>query len=135
MNPNVKRVVFEKLSKKKNIKLIDAQPYTHFSYLLSKCYFVLTDSGGIQEEAPSLKKPVLLMRNETERPEAIDAGVVKLVTSNREHIFENCSKLLLDRVAYEKMATQNNPYGDGMASNKICNILEKIYREQFNHTF
>ena len=95
-------------------------------YLMEKAYLILTDSGGIQEEAPSLGRPVLVMRNVTERPEGIEAGVVKLVGTNKDKIVAETQGLLDDREAYEEMARASNPYGDGKAAERIVNILENI---------
>ena len=95
-------------------------------YLMEKAYLILTDSGGIQEEAPSLGRPVLVMRNVTERPEGIEAGVVKLVGTNKDRIVAETQGLLDDREAYEEMARASNPYGDGKAAERIINILENI---------
>jgi len=95
-------------------------------YLMEKAYLILTDSGGIQEEAPSLGKPVLVMRNVTERPEGIEAGVVKLVGTNKDRIVAETQGLLDDKKAYEEMARASNPYGDGKAAERIVNILENI---------
>jgi len=95
-------------------------------YLMEKAYLILTDSGGIQEEAPSLGRPVLVMRNVTERPEGIEAGVVKLVGTNKDRIVAETQGLLDDREAYEEMARASNPYGDGKAAERIVNILENI---------
>ena len=95
-------------------------------YLMEKAYLILTDSGGIQEEAPSLGRPVLVMRNVTERPEGIEAGVVKLVGTNKDKIVAETQGLLDDREAYEEMARASNPYGDGKAAARIVNILENI---------
>jgi len=95
-------------------------------YLMEKAYLILTDSGGIQEEAPSLGRPVLVMRNVTERPEGIEAGVVKLVGTNKDKIVAETQGLLDDREAYEEMARASNPYGDGKAAERIINILENI---------
>ena len=93
---------------------------------MEKAYLILTDSGGIQEEAPSLGRPVLVMRNVTERPEGIEAGVVKLVGTNKDRIVAETQGLLDDREAYEEMARASNPYGDGKAAERIVNILENI---------
>jgi UDP-N-acetylglucosamine 2-epimerase (non-hydrolysing) len=95
-------------------------------YLLKHCYLVLTDSGGIQEEAPSLGKPVLVMREVTERPEAIIAGTVRLVGANRKRIVANVSELIENEASYKKMAHAHNPYGDGKACGRIIDILEMI---------
>lgn len=127
LNPNVQKPVLELLSGIDNVYLISPLDYEPFVYLMSKSYLILTDSGGIQEEAPSLGKPVLVMRDTTERPEAIDAGTVKLVGTNPNNIINEVSELLEDASAYNQMSRSHNPYGDGKACEKIINtIKEKI---------
>lgn len=127
LNPNVRQPIHEvfgeKLSNLGNIFFIEPLEYLSFVYLMEKSYIVLTDSGGIQEEAPGLGKPVLVMRDTTERPEAIDAGTVKLVGTNYDTIMETVSELLDNPVAYEKMSKAVNPYGDGLACIKIINSI------------
>lgn len=125
-NPNVKDVVNKLLSGIVNIKLIDPLSYQAFIFLMSRSYFVITDSGGIQEEAPSLGKPVLVLREATERPEAVEAGTVKLVGTDVDLIVRESQKLLDDAVEYESMAKAHNPYGDGTASSKIVVFLTKF---------
>ena len=128
LNPNVRKPVNELLSTICNIKLVEPFQYEEFIYLMSKSYLILTDSGGIQEEAPSLGKPVLVMRDTTERPEAVKAGTVKLVGSDQKNILKEVQKLLNDNNEYEKMSEAHNPYGDGRSSEKILNILrDKLY--------
>jgi len=100
--------------------------YEPFVYLMEKAHLILTDSGGIQEEAPSLGKPVLVMRNVTERPEGIEAEVVKLVGTDKERIVAETEILLDNKKAYEKMAQASNPYGDGKAAERIVNILKEV---------
>jgi UDP-N-acetylglucosamine 2-epimerase (non-hydrolysing) len=124
LNPNVKEPVHRLLGDAVNVLLIDPLEYVPFTYLMKRAYLVLTDSGGIQEEAPSLGKPVLVMRDNTERPEAVIAGTVKLVGTSFERIVESANMLLDNPAAYDEMAGAHNPYGDGMASSRICNILE-----------
>lgn len=124
LNPNVQGPVNEILSDVDNIKLIAPLQYESFIYLMNKSYFIITDSGGVQEEAPSLGKPVLVMRNTTERPEAIEAGTVKLVGTDPIKIIEEAQKLLDDNVTYESMSKAHNPYGDGKACNRIVNFLK-----------
>ena len=124
LNPNVRKPVNELLSNVSNIKLVEPFQYEEFIYLMSKSYLILTDSGGIQEEAPSLGKPVLVMRDATERPEAVEAGTVKLVGSDQDNIIKEVQKLLNDKSEYQKMSKAHNPYGDGNASEKILNILK-----------
>jgi len=124
LNPNVREPVNKLLTNIINIKLVEPFQYEDFIYLMSKAYLILTDSGGIQEEAPSLGKPVLVMRDTTERPESVDAGTVKLVGSDKENIIIEVQKLLNDDTEYQRMSRAHNPYGDGKASKKILNILK-----------
>lgn len=127
LNPNVQKPVNEILTGISNVYLIEPLEYLPFVYLLNNSYLVLTDSGGVQEEAPSLGKPVLVMRDTTERPEAVDAGTVILVGTNYESIIQNVSRLLDNETSYKKMSYAHNPYGDGNACAKIINFLkEKI---------
>lgn len=126
LNPNVQKPVRDILSDIPNIYLIGPLDYEPFVYLMEKAYLILTDSGGIQEEAPSLGKPVLVMRNVTERPEGIEAGVVKLVGTDKERIVAETEILLDDKKAYEEMARASNPYGDGKAAERIVDILEEV---------
>lgn len=123
LNPNVTQPVSRLLSNVANIYLIEPQEYLPFVYLMSRSHIILTDSGGIQEEAPSLGKPVLLMRETTERPEAVDAGTVKLVGTSVESITSAINDLMTDGTAYDAMSFSHNPYGDGNASSKILDIL------------
>lgn len=123
LNPNVQTPVKTILSDIKNVFLIEPLNYESFVYLMSRSYLILTDSGGIQEEAPSLGKPVLVMRDTTERPEAIQNGTVKLVGTSKNTIIESVSTLLESIQAYEAMATSSNPYGDGTTCEQIVNIL------------
>jgi len=124
LNPNVQKPVYEILENVSNIFLIEPLEYLPFIYLMQKSYIILTDSGGIQEEAPSIGKPVLVMRDTTERPEAIDAGTAKLVGTNKKNICNNLDILLTNDMVYEKMSRANNPYGDGKASERIIEILD-----------
>ncbi|MDC6452825.1 UDP-N-acetylglucosamine 2-epimerase (non-hydrolyzing) [Alphaproteobacteria bacterium] len=126
LNPNVRQPVKELLSHFDNIFLTEPLDYEPFVYLLKHSYLVLTDSGGIQEEAPSLGKPVLVMRDVTERPEAIEAGTVELVGANEEKIVTGVSKLLEDTSVYLRMSRAHNPYGDGSASARIVNVLKSM---------
>jgi UDP-N-acetylglucosamine 2-epimerase (non-hydrolysing) len=130
LNPNVRSTVMrilgengdrEKISN--NVHLIDPLPYLPFVALMNRSTLILTDSGGVQEEAPSLGKPVLVMRDTTERPEAVDAGTVKLVGTDFDNIVQETSLLLSDRNAYEAMSRKHNPYGDGMATERIIRVL------------
>jgi len=124
LNPNVQEPVQRLLSKLANIHLIEPQEYLPFVKLMDLAFIILTDSGGIQEEAPSLGKPVLVMRDTTERPESIESGTVKLVGTDRDKIVTSVNQLLTDDKLYKKMATANNPYGDGRASIRIKEFLE-----------
>jgi len=123
LNPNVQKPVKEILSNISNVHLIEPLQYEQFIYLMDKSYFIITDSGGVQEEAPSLGKPVLVMRDTTERPEAVEAGTVKLVGTHTETIIKEAQKLLNDKIEYEKMGKLHNPYGDGSASRKILDFI------------
>ena len=123
LNPNVIEPVNRILSNIKNVHLIEPLDYLHFVKLMDLSYIIITDSGGIQEEAPSLGKPVLVMRNSTERPEAIEAGTVKLVGPNKNKIIYEANTLLSDVKKYKNMAKILNPYGDGKASQRISKIL------------
>lgn len=118
-NPNVQEPVRRILSGHRNIYLIDPQDYLPFVFLMKRSYLLITDSGGVQEEAPSLGKPVLVMRDTTERPEAVEAGTVKLVGANKQQIIFETENLLNNKYEYEKMAKIHNPYGDGFATNRI----------------
>ena len=126
LNPNVREPVFRLLSNINNIYLIDPLSYLPFVALMNRAKLLLTDSGGVQEEAPSLGKPVLVMRDTTERPEAVDAGTVKLVGTDRMKIIDNVSTLLTDEKAYNAMAKAVNPYGDGKASRRILNACAQF---------
>ncbi|WP_415720277.1 non-hydrolyzing UDP-N-acetylglucosamine 2-epimerase [Photobacterium ganghwense] len=125
LNPNVREPVNRILSGIDNITLIEPQQYLPFIYLMDRANIILTDSGGIQEEAPSLGKPVLVMRDTTERPEAVSAGTVKLVGTDVEKIVSNLNQLLTDESAYQAMSYAHNPYGDGKACERILNELAK----------
>jgi UDP-N-acetylglucosamine 2-epimerase len=122
-NPNVRSVVEAQLGNFPNIVLIEPQDYLPFLYLQKRSYLVLTDSGGVQEEAPSLGKPVLVLRENTERPEGVAAGTAKLVGTDIDLIVSNVTRLLDDGQAYRGMAEQHNPYGDGTASTRIVEEL------------
>lgn len=126
LNPNVQQPVKEILDGLDNVHLVEPLDYEPFVFLLKHSYIVLTDSGGIQEEAPSLGKPVLVMRDATERPEAIDAGTVRLVGANRQRIMENICELLDNEESYRTMSRAHNPYGDGKACARIIEVLRKI---------
>jgi UDP-N-acetylglucosamine 2-epimerase (non-hydrolysing) len=119
LNPNVQEPVKRIMGGHDNIYLIEPQDYLPFVYLMERSYLIITDSGGVQEEAPSLGKPVLVMRDTTERPEAVEAGTVRLVGANTSRIVVEAEKLLHDEDEYEKMALIHNPYGDGYATGRI----------------
>ncbi len=123
LNPNVKNVVYNKLKDSERIKLIQPVEYGELTYLLRNSYFVLTDSGGLQEEAPTFGKPVLIMRETTERPEGVNAGVAKIVGIETQTIVNEACILLNDVSAYKKMSKAINPYGDGKASERIVKII------------
>ena len=123
LNPNVREPVNRLLNDLGNVYLVEPLDYLPFVYLMSRSFLILTDSGGIQEEAPSLGKPVLFMRDTTERPEAVEAGTVELVGTDVERICERLNALLTDGEAYERMSRAHNPYGDGQACGRILGIL------------
>lgn len=126
MNPVVRETADEILGDDERIHIIEPLDVLDFHNFLSQSYLILTDSGGIQEEAPSLGKPVLVMRDTTERPEGIAAGTLKLVGTEEENIYQNFKQLLEDKEEYAKMSNASNPYGDGFASKRIADILEKV---------
>lgn len=128
LNPNVQDPVYQILSGRNNIHLIDPLPYEEFIWLMEKSYLIITDSGGVQEEAPSLGKPVLVMRDTTERPEAVEAGTVILVGTDVNKIVTNAKTLINDEAEYNRMSHLHNPYGDGKASERIVKFIlgEKI---------
>jgi UDP-N-acetylglucosamine 2-epimerase (non-hydrolysing) len=123
LNPNVREPVQRILNGKNNILLIEPLTYTDFVWMMDRSYLILTDSGGVQEEAPSLGKPILVMREVTERPEGIEAGTARLVGTDRMKIFQETNRLLTDQSEYNKMAQAINPYGDGKASGRIKKVL------------
>lgn len=124
LNPNVKEPVYRLLSDIDNVSLIDPLSYPAFIWLMEKAYLLITDSGGVQEEAPSLGKPVLVMRDTTERPEAVIAGTVILVGTDKQKIFSETSRLLNDTAAYNSMSKVHNPYGDGKAASRIVKFIQ-----------
>ncbi len=124
LNPRVRDVVHARLDARSNIRLVPPQPYDKFVALAAACRLILTDSGGVQEEAPSLGKPVLVMRDTTERPEGVTAGAVKLVGPHADRIVEESLRLLTDESAYDRMAHVTNPYGDGRAAPRI---VERVH--------
>ena len=129
LNPNVQEPVNRLLKGVSNITLIEPQDYLPFVYLMNQAHIILTDSGGIQEEAPSLGKPVLVMRDTTERPEAVSAGTVKLVGTDVDKITASLNQLLTDEKAYEEMSFAHNPYGDGKACERIIEVLREKVNE------
>ena len=124
LNPNVREPVNRILGHVKNVILIDPQEYLPFVWLMNHAWLILTDSGGIQEEAPSLGKPVLVMRDTTERPEAVTAGTVRLVGTDKQRIVEEVTRLLKDENEYQAMSRAHNPYGDGQACSRILEALK-----------
>lgn len=126
LNPNVKEPVYQILSGIDNIKLIEPLSYPAFVWLMDKAYIIITDSGGVQEEAPSLGKPVLVMRETTERPEAVSAGTVILVGTDKELIVKEATSLLQDLTRYKNMSVLHNPYGDGKSCERIVNFISNI---------
>ena len=128
LNPNVQRPVRSLLGRLPNVHLLDPQPYLPFVFLMNASTVILTDSGGVQEEAPSLGKPVLVMRDHTERPEAVKAGTVRLVGTSVRRIVNDVERLLTDRKAYLTMSRAHNPYGDGKASARIVRALDAYFR-------
>jgi len=122
-NPNIEKPAYERLNGDDNISLLPPVDYGTLIYLMSRSYFILTDSGGIQEEAPSFGKPVLVLRNKTERPEGIEKGIAKLVGTDRQRIVEETERLFGDTKLYKTMAGSENPYGDGHASERIVRAL------------
>ncbi len=131
LNPNVQTAVNEVLHDVPNVHLIPPLDYLPFVYLMKRSHVILTDSGGIQEEAPALGKPVFVMRNVTERPEAVEAGTVRLVGTDRDRIYTSVSEVLTDEAAYRRMSRAHNPYGDGHASKRIASILSNRSFEEF----
>jgi UDP-N-acetylglucosamine 2-epimerase (non-hydrolysing) len=126
LNPNVQKPVYELLSDITNIKLISPLSYPSFVWLMEKSHLIITDSGGVQEEAPSLGKPVLVMRDTTERPEAVDAGTVRLVGTDKQKIVDEANRLLNNEKAYLEMSQLHNPYGDGKACERIVNFIKSL---------
>ncbi|NLM21223.1 MAG: UDP-N-acetylglucosamine 2-epimerase (non-hydrolyzing) [Peptococcaceae bacterium] len=129
-NPLVRNVVTEVLGHNNRVHLIEPLDYEPFVNLMAKAYLILTDSGGIQEEAPSLGIPVLVVRDTTERPEAVDSGTVLLVGTDYVQVVENLTKLLLDQKTYEQMAKAVNPYGDGCSSQRIVDIIINKFKQE-----
>ncbi len=128
LNPNVREPVQELLSLTPHVHLIKPQEYLPFVYLMNRCELIITDSGGIQEEAPSLGKPVLVLREVTERPEAVEAGTIKLVGTKTESIVRETELLLDDNAVYNSMSRAHNPYGDGKASKRIVREIRRVHK-------
>lgn len=126
LNPAVRKTADDVFAGNERIKLVEPMEVIDFHNFMARSYLILTDSGGIQEEAPSLGKPVLVMRDTTERPEGVDAGTLRLVGTDEETIYKNFKQLLSDRKEYEKMSRASNPYGDGNASGRIVDVLKSI---------
>ena len=126
LNPNVQEPVNAMLSGRSNIHLLPPLAYPEFVWMMDRAHLLLTDSGGVQEEAPSLKKPILVMRDTTERPEALEAGAVELVGTSSRRIVESVSQLLTDKAEYAARQIDSNPYGDGKASGRILDLVESI---------
>jgi UDP-N-acetylglucosamine 2-epimerase (non-hydrolysing) len=127
-NPNVRGPAHSQLDGHPNVVLLDPLPYVAFVDLMRRCSMIVTDSGGIQEEAPSLGKPVLLLREKTERPEAVAAGTVKLVGTDERRIVAEATRLLDDQAEYARMTRVHNPYGDGTACAQIAQVLATAMR-------
>jgi UDP-N-acetylglucosamine 2-epimerase (non-hydrolysing) len=126
LNPNVLEPVQQALGSLPNVCLLPPLSYRPFVAMMRRCHFVLTDSGGVQEEAPGIGKPVLVMRETTERPEGVEAGTVRLVGANRDRIVQGVAELIENPQAFHKMATAHNPYGDGQASGRIIAAIAKM---------
>ena len=126
LNPNVREPVYRILGELPNFRLIEPATYPEFVWLMDRSTIILSDSGGVQEEAPSLKKPVLVLRDTTERPEAVEIGATRLVGTDRKQIVETASRLLTDRMFYDSFLGKPNPYGDGTAAKKIVDWLEEV---------
>ena len=127
LNPKVRDVAHEVFDGCDRVKLIEPLEVFDFHNFINKCYFIMSDSGGVQEEAPSLGKPVLVLRDTTERPEGIDAGTLKLVGTNEDNIYKEAKRLLTDKEEYERMSKASNPYGDGHASERIVDAIISKY--------
>ena len=129
-NPSVKVPVYSLLNDIPNIQLIDPLDYADFATLMEASFLILTDSGGIQEEGPTLGKPVLVMRNVTERPEAVEAGTVKLIGTEVANIVTEVQRLVNSQVEYSKMSKARNPFGDGNSSKLIADAVQKYFSEE-----
>ena len=131
-NPVVRKVVEEILGGHERVHLIEPLDYEPFAHLMNSSYLVMTDSGGLQEEAPSLGKPVLVLRDTTERPEAVEAGTVRLVGTNRDRVYKEARRLLEDEGAYQEMARAVNPYGDGQAASRIAKVVRDYMHTRYS---
>ena len=129
-NPKVRKIALNEIGENRDIHLIEPLEYAQFIQAMNKSYLVITDSGGIQEEAPGLGKPVLVTRDTTERPEGVAAGTLKLVGNSEELIFREAQHLLTNKLAYEKMAAIKNPFGQGDSAEQIVNYIKKIFSEE-----
>jgi UDP-N-acetylglucosamine 2-epimerase (non-hydrolysing) len=132
LNPKVKEPVFKILGAVDSIHLIEPLAYSAFVWLMNQSYLIITDSGGVQEEAPSLGKPVIVLRETTERPEAVEVGTVILVGTDKEKIVKECEELLVNKQKYQRMRKLHNPYGDGMASERIISFIAALNRKEIN---
>ena len=130
-NPKVREVAREELGGLDRVHLIDPLDYEPFANLMARSHLILTDSGGVQEEAPALGKPVLVLRNTTERPEAVEAGTVRLVGTDKERVYREAKELLTDNAAYQRMSGACNPYGDGEAARRIIQAI--LYHAGLSH--
>lgn len=128
LNPNVRDIAYEELNDVERIYLMDPLNYREFSLLMKNSYLIITDSGGIQEEAPALGKPVLVVRDNTERWEAVEAGTVKLIGSNMTALIDETHKLLTTKEYYDNMAKARNPYGDGEAARRVIEYLNYFFK-------
>ncbi|NMA87033.1 MAG: UDP-N-acetylglucosamine 2-epimerase (non-hydrolyzing), partial [Tissierellia bacterium] len=125
LNPKVREIAYAKFNNNPKVHIIEPLDYEPFTNLMAKAHLIVTDSGGLQEEAPSLGKPVLVIREETERPEGIEAGTAKLVGTNYDNVYKEIDLLLSNNEEYKKMANAVNPYGDGKAAERIVNIINE----------
>ena len=125
-NPEVRKIAYEVLGNMQRIRIVEPLDVVDFHNYMYKCYIVMTDSGGIQEEAPSLGKPVIVMRDTTERPEGVKAGTLKLVGTTFENIYKETSELLNDERKYKEMSRRSNPYGDGFACKRIVELIAEF---------
>lgn len=129
-NPKVREIAYHCFEGNERVRLIEPLDVYDFHNFMSRSYLILTDSGGIQEEAPALGKPVLVLRDTTERPEGVEAGTLKVVGTETDRICEAVENILTDQEVYSRMAKATNPYGDGLASKRIVDIIEKYFREK-----